>query len=347
MKRFAALYEVLDQTASTNEKVAAMAAYFAGAPAADAAWAVFFLTGRRLKRLLPPRLLAGWAMEAVGVPEWLFEESYGSVGDLAETIALLLDARPRSSEEGLSLAAWVEERVLSLKELPEEEQRARVLGWWSGLDRWQTFVLNKILTGELRVGVSQTLVERALAQAAGLDPATVARRLIDDWEPGDDFFRRLLSPGEGQAGASLPDPSRLDAPPELAVDAVLIYAGPGPGGRSLLTEYTFAVWSGAELVPFAKASTGLSDAEIVELDHWIRRHTVERFGPVRAVEPLQVFEVAFEGIAPSRRHRSGLAVRSPRIARWRTDKTPGEAATLEGVQALIGNSPLSDVPGKV
>ncbi len=115
MKRFADLYEALDRTTSTNEKVAALAGYFASAPPADAAWAVYFLTGRRLKRLLQARLLAGWAMEEAAVPEWLFEECYSSVGDLAETIALLLDSQSRRTEEALPLSVWVERRMLQLK----------------------------------------------------------------------------------------------------------------------------------------------------------------------------------------------------------------------------------------
>ena len=306
MKRFAALYEVLDRTASTNEKVAALAAYFAEAPAEDAAWAVFFLTGQRLKRLLPARLLAAWAMEQTAVPEWLFEDSYSSVGDLAETISLLLDGIPGAQPApDLPLSAWVTGRILPLRGLPPEEQRAQVTGWWSGLDRRQTFVLNKMLTGALRVGVSQTLVERALAQSP---------RLEDSAETPRDSGGRLA--------------------------AVLIYAQPGHGWRaSLLTDYTFAVWSegesGRELVPVAKTSVGLSEPEILELDGWIRRHTVQKFGPVRSVEPLQVFELAFEEIAHSPRHRSGIAVRSPRIARWRKDKKPEEADTLAGVRGML------------
>ena len=123
------------------------------------------------------------------------------------------------------------------------------------------------------------------------------------------------------------------------VDAVLIYAQSGHGRRAnLLTDYTFAVWSGGELVPVAKAYSGLSDPEILELDGWLRRHTVQKFGPVRSVEPLQVFELAFEGIALSPRHRSGVAVRFPRIARWRKDKKPEEADTLEGLKGLIGGA---------
>jgi DNA ligase-1 len=122
----------------------------------------------------------------------------------------------------------------------------------------------------------------------------------------------------------------------FSVDAVLIYAQPGSGRRaSLLTDYTFGVWHEGELVPFAKAYSGLSNEEIDELDRWIRRHTRERFGPVRHVEPVYVFELGFEGIARSTRHRSGIAVRFPRMLRWRKDKPAAEADTLETVKKLL------------
>jgi DNA ligase-1 len=120
------------------------------------------------------------------------------------------------------------------------------------------------------------------------------------------------------------------------IDAVLIYAQPGSGKRaSLLTDYTFGVWDNGELVPIAKAYSGLSNEEIAELDRWIRRHTRERFGPVRHVEPVHVFELGFEAIAPSSRHRSGVAVRFPRMLRWRKDKQPAEADTLESLRKML------------
>jgi len=121
-----------------------------------------------------------------------------------------------------------------------------------------------------------------------------------------------------------------------SIDAVLLYAQPGSGRRSnLLTDYTFAVWDGENLVPFAKAYSGLTDEEIGQVDHWIRRNTRERFGPVRSVEPTHVFELHFEGIQASNRHKSGIAVRFPRIARWRHDKRIEDADTLDGVKALL------------
>ena len=122
----------------------------------------------------------------------------------------------------------------------------------------------------------------------------------------------------------------------FSIDAVMVYAQPGSGRRALLhTDYTFAVRDGDALVPFAKAYSGLTDAEIRTLDAWIRRHTVEKYGPVRHVEPVQVFELAFEGIQESPRHKSGVAVRFPRIARWRTDKPASEADTIETLRAIL------------
>jgi DNA ligase-1 len=533
MRRFAELYDRLDRTSSTLDKVAALAAYLRDTPPGDAAWGIYFLTGRRLKRLLPARQLALWAGEAAGIAPWLFEEGYSSVGDLAETIALILDgiAKEISEEGDVPLAVWVEERILPLKQLQPEEQRERVVGYWRRLPRWEIFVLNKLLTGGLRVGVSQGLVERALAEVAGIPAPLVAHRLMGRWEPSGAFYagvvaaeeeiaedparpypfylasplepgadpaslgdsgewlvewkwdgiraqllRRegvthlwsrgeellterfpeivraaesLLPPGtvlDGEilafrdghplpfavlqkrigrksvsprllaeapvvfmaydlledggrdvrdlslierrllleariATASpffLPSPrvevegwgavaesrgrardmgveglmlKRLGSPyrsgrkrgdwwkwkiDPLSIDAVLVYAQPGHGRRAnLFTDYTFAVWRGSELAPVAKAYSGLSDPEIRELDAWIRRNTVEKFGPVRSVTPLQVFEIAFEGIARSPRHRSGIAVRFPRIARWRTDKTAEQADTLEALEALL------------
>jgi len=120
------------------------------------------------------------------------------------------------------------------------------------------------------------------------------------------------------------------------VDAVMVYAQAGHGKRSnLFTDYTFAVWDGDTLVPIAKAYSGLDNKEIAQLDKWIRKHTVERFGPVRSVKADQVFELAFEGINVSSRHKSGIAVRFPRIARWRQDLSAADADTLVEVKRLI------------
>ena len=528
MRAFADLYEALDTTTSTLAKVDAMARYFKSAPPEDAAWGLYFLTGRRLKRLLPTKALRGWAQELTGVQDWLFEESYAHVGDLAEVIALLLEAQLRREGDlsDVPLSQWVLGRILPLKALEPEAQRAQVTGWWRALPRRELFLLNKLLTGELRVGVSDTLVVRALAQAYGLEPAAVSHRLMGLWVPDAAFFARLVAAEVSDADASRPYPfflaSQLEgAPAELGpreewlvewkwdgirgqlvrrggraflwsrgeelvterypeiasaaaalpegtvldgeilayedgqplpfarlqrrigrqklsakvlaeapaafmaydlleeggedlrarplserrarleallagrdrlpvspavegatwealaeargasrergvegfmlkrlaspyghgrrrgdwwkwkvdpftVDAVLLYAHPGHGKRAALyTDYTFAVWNGGELTPVAKAYSGLTDAEIAKLDRWIRAHTKERFGPVRSVEPEQVFELHFEGIQPSPRHKAGVALRFPRIARWRHDKPPREADTLDRLRGLL------------
>jgi DNA ligase-1 len=122
----------------------------------------------------------------------------------------------------------------------------------------------------------------------------------------------------------------------LHIDGVLIYAQKGHGRRAdLFTDYTFGVWDGAVLVSFAKAYSGLTAAEIREVDAYVKKNTKEKFGPVRTVTPGLVFEIAFEGIQASPRHKSGIALRFPRIARWRKDKTIEQANSIEDLKALL------------
>ena len=537
MKRFAALVAAIDETTRTSEKVEAMVAYFKDAQPADAAWAVHFLSGERPKRLIAVRRLATWATEASDVPDWLFEQCYEAVGDLAETISLLLPEPTAPADRPLRV--WIAEHLLPLGEMDEHEQRAAILGAWQSLAGVERFVWNKLITGGFRVGVSQPLVIRALSRVSGLSEGVIAHRLSGRWAPDADAWTALVAeqttdtdvsrpypfylayaleeeietlgePQEWQvewkwdgiraqlvrrsgksylwsrgeelvterfpeiatAARLLPDGTvidgeimpwkdgrplpfaqlqrrigrktlgakileevpavliaydlleiagadvrehplawrrerlaevlampgvsrtlilspavgavawqdvraawfrareecaeglmlkRLDAPygvgrrrggwwkwkvQPYAVDAVMIYAQAGHGRRaSLSTDYTFAVWDGGALVPFAKAYAGLTDAEIRELDAWIRRNTVEKFGPVRSVKPEQVFELAFEGIQPSPRHKSGVAVRFPRIARWRTDKKPEDADTLETLRTLLRAAGASTADG--
>ena len=175
MKSFAALYAELDETTRIGEKVDALAAYFASTPPEDAAWAVHFLSGRRPRRLVGARKLAAWAMEAADVPEWLFAECYESVGDLAETISLLLPDSGASSDR--PLRHWVEERLLPLRGEDEATQRAEVQRAWAELDGPQAYVWNKLITGSFRVGVSRSLVVRALAQASGVPESASRCRL--------------------------------------------------------------------------------------------------------------------------------------------------------------------------
>jgi DNA ligase-1 len=527
MRHFANLYAALDETNSTNAKVAALVGYFRVAPPVDAAWAVYFLSGRRPRRAMNSRQLAEWAMEAASIPPWLWQESYDAVGDMAETITLLLPDAESSSQAPLH--EWVEERLLPLRDMDESSQREAVMAAWRELDTRQRFVFNKLITGAFRVGVSARLVTRALGKAFGLEQAVVAHRLMGNWEPTSAFYETLISDETDDADISRPYPfflaypideeplANLDDPdptawqaewkwdgiraqlirrrdetfiwsrgeelvtdryPEVAVladnlpdgtvldgellpwkdghvlpfgelqrrigrkkvgkkllkdvpvifmvydmmeldgedvrerplewrrekleplatevgfqvsplatgitwaslaeqrsqsrdrqveglmlkrksspyrvgrvrgdwwkwkvdpftvDAVLIYAQRGSGKRaSLYTDYTFAVWDEAgNLVPFAKAYSGLTNDEIREVDRFVRANAVESFGPVRSVKAELVFEIAFEGIRESSRHKSGIAVRFPRIQRWRRDKPPSEAATLETVRALL------------
>jgi DNA ligase-1 len=527
MKAFADLYAELDSTTKTNEKIDALTRYFTTAHSADVAWAVHFLIGRRPKRLIEIRKLVGWAIEEASIPEWLFSESYSAVGDLAETISLLLPAPAKSTTDSLSY--WVEDRLLPMKNWDDSLREQSLKQAWREMNERERFVWNKLITGEFRVGVSQRLVVRALAQASGVDANVLFHRLMGNWDPTADFARSVLAkesddadisrpypfclayPLEGEVedlgdtaewqaewkwdgirsqlirrqartfvwsrgeelvterfpeleklGGLLPDGIVIDGeimpwkngqPMEFAqlqrrigrkvlgpkilvevpvvlmaydlleyeaadireqplewrrerlaeivrraehsraivlservtadswqqlrelrgesrerhvegfmlkragspygvgrrrgdwwkwkiqpysVDAVLIYAQPGNGRRaSLFTDYTFAVWDNGELVPFAKAYSGLTDEEIRQVDAFVRRNTIEKFGPVRRVKPELVFELAFEGIQASPRHRSGIAVRFPRMARWRQDKAPAEADSIETLRAML------------
>jgi DNA ligase 1 len=175
VKEFAALFAALDETTRTTAKVDAMTSYFRTAQPADSAWAVQFLSGNRLTRLIPVRALAGWAAEVADVPEWLFEECYFAVGDLAETISLLLPAATHRSDA--TLHEWVENRILPLSRMSEEQRRAEVTRAWSELEGADRFVYNKLITGGFRVGVSRALVTRAVARATGLEEGVVAHRL--------------------------------------------------------------------------------------------------------------------------------------------------------------------------
>jgi DNA ligase-1 len=225
LQAFARLYDAIDSTTSTNAKVAAMADFFTSAPPADAAWAVFFLTGRRLKRLLNYALIHQWTMEATGIESWLVEECYAVVGDGAETAALLLDQMSGSTDRiagrpARSLAEWVEGRILPLRQMAPLQQQSEVTAWWRELDRLERFILLKLLTGEFRVGVSQTLVIRALAQASSLETPVVAARLMGDWTPSADWFEGVVSQEHTDDDRSRPYPFCLAAPLEQEPDTL-------------------------------------------------------------------------------------------------------------------------------
>ncbi len=564
MQSFAQLFQALDASTGTGDKVAALRGYFQAAPPADAAWAVYFLAGGKPRQVVPTALLRELACRGAGIDDWLFDACYQAVGDLAETIAHVLPPGSRRSHAGL--AEWIEQRLLPLRGLPPAEQAERVAACFDELDAPGRFLLVKLIGGGFRVGVARLLVQRALAEAAGLDAKLMAQRLVG-WTdaratPSAARYAELVAPagtqatgGPGSGGqpypfflahplqaepatlgepadwlvewkydgiraqvvkragqvwvwsrgeelvterfpevvqqaASWPDgtvvdgellvwpadserpgsfnllqqrigrktlPKKLlaDAPvallaydlleaegqdlreqpqqqrrlqlealaagqglrlsprvlaPDwpayaalraesrergveglmlkqmtsrygagrtkadgtwwkwkidaLSVDAVLIYAQAGHGRRaSVYTDYTFAVWSRPpadaaeaqavveaiarrepapdkasgtlQLLPFAKAYSGLSDGEFAAVDRVIRATTLEKFGPVRSVRPSLVFEIGFEGIHASPRHKSGVAVRFPRMLRIRLDKPLHEADAMPTLLALM------------
>ena len=229
MERFARLYDRLDGTTSTNARVAAMVAYFRDVPAADGAWAVWCLTGRRLKRLVPSRSLRQWGAEAAGLPDWLLEASYQHVGDLAETLNLLAP-EPEQTATAPPLHRLIEERIRPLGRLDEGDKRREVLAAWRELAGTERFLYNKLLTGALRVGVSRRLVTRALAELAGIDSGLMAHRLMGDWQPTPNSSRNCwptrptrTSIFQGLTPSSSPRRSSPNRPN---------WAPPGSGGQS-------------------------------------------------------------------------------------------------------------------
>src|SRR3954452_18937723 len=196
MQRFTELYFALDQTTRTAEKVAALVQYFADAEPADAAWALFFLTGNRLKRLISTGLLRDWIAETAALPPWLIEECYDAVGDLAEALALLVPTHEGAATEPLH--ELVERRMLALRDLPPEQQKRIVQQAWRDLSQPQCLVWHKLITGEFRVGVARTLVIRALATVGKVPPATMAHRLMGDWQPTAESYLSLLSGGASE-----------------------------------------------------------------------------------------------------------------------------------------------------
>lgn len=538
MKRFTRLFQQIDATTSTNEKVRALQAYFQEEKPANAVWAIYLLLGKTRKRLITSRVLRDVFLQISDIPEWLFEDCYAHVGDSAEVISLLLTdvVAQAESDSTPALHKWMEEIIPQVKAIASEAAlKELIVSWWLSLNPQEVFVLNKVLTGAFRVGVSDKLVIKGLSAAHHIPEPVLAHRLMGTFDPTVEFYTQLIQPEEPRTGAvsarspsqpypfflasqleedrfadeefsrwqaewkwdgiraqvirrarevfiwsrgedliteqfpeiaayflTLPDglvfdgeilcwqgdrplnfnclqkrlgrkrvtpkimqenpahfiaydllehngldlreqtlrdrrqllidtlhnadarfvslsktlsfasmqdlrsrreQSRehgaeglvikaIDSPylvgrkrgywwkykvDPMSLDAVLIYAQAGSGKRAnLFTDYTFALWKGDELVPFAKAYSGLDNKEIDELDKWIRKHTIEKFGPVRSVEPIHVFEIGFEGISQSNRHKSGIAVRFPRILRWRTDKPMQEADTIESALKLLG-----------
>ena len=525
MQIFAELIHRLDQSTKTGDKLDALAWFFGHASDSDSVWVIAIFSHRRPKRQVSTKQLRTWCQEKAGIPDWLFEESYQAVGDLAETIALLLPST--TGTHNLTLTEWID-WLQNLEKDAEEVKKTKILTAWDQFTSLERFVFNKLITGGFRIGVSQNLLIQALSKFAELSQAQVAHRLMGNWNPEKMSLQELLHSDNSEEDYSKPYPfflahpieidflenstvpewiaewkwdgirgqlirrgqqsfiwSRgeelvndkfpeildfldqvpdgtvldgellafqegvplpfsvlqtritrktlskkvlLEAPvsfmafdllewkgkdlrneplsrrkvlleelvnsvnhpklklsetitftswEELAqvrenarelqteglmlkkkesnyetgrkrgswwkwklnpmhIDGVLIYAQKGHGRRAdLFTDYTFGVWDGETLVSFAKAYSGLTDAEIREVDAYVKKNTKEKFGPVRTVTPGLVFEIAFEGIQASPRHKSGIALRFPRISRWRKDKPIDQANSLADLKALL------------
>lgn len=521
MERLNQLFKELDQTTSTLKKVESLRCYFSEVPPEDACWGLYIISGEKIPTKINRTFLQESFCAFINMPLWLFKESYYHVGDLSETMALLRGPLVQAATPG-ALGKFIQEELLTLKNLTDDQKKEKLHQWWSSFDESILFLLHKCFTGGLRVGVSKNLLIQALAQVAGVDKETMSFRLMGDYEPTPKYYQNLLVQDVTIERKSKPYPYFLASPTEspdeefknweewcvewkwdgiraqiikrdgevflwsrgeelindsfpevlkqamllpdgtvidgellpfkngevksfaelqtrlnrkkvskkdlettpisimaydllewggvdirektlkerreiletihvfplsklihvsnyteaqtlrlesrdrgvegfmmkrwnspyqvgrkrgdwwkwkidpLTIDCVLLYAQSGSGRRSnLYTDYTLAVWKDKELIPVTKAYSGLTDQELGDMDKWIKKNTLEKFGPVRSVKPEHVFEIGFEGIQESNRHKAGVALRFPRILRWRKDKKPEEADTLENVKKLL------------
>ena len=535
MKRFAELIMKLATTTKTTAKLEAIRAYFSEANSEDKIWVIALFTGRRPKRSINSALLRNSCMQAAKIDPWLFEECYHTVGDLAETISLLIPESIIDTRDIIEYSLSYYMNLLRNMGKEDDDLKALfVVDAWRQMNRSEIFVFNKLMTGGFRIGVSQKLMVNAIAKTTAVSPSIIAHRIMGDWNPATISFDELMSTEHSAADDSKPYPfylayalendvsdlgnenewqaewkwdgirgqiikrndelfvwSRgeelmtdkfpeykilqellpngtaidgeiisLAAPPEegnfaplpfsalqtrigrknitakelkqapvgfiaydivevngedirmtsmverrkkleeiinkinvpflhlspviefknwdelidirkqsrdkgsegimlkrkeseykdgrkrgdwwkwkidpLTIDAVMIYAQKGSGRRSnLYTDYTFAVKDGDKLVTFAKAYSGLTDKEFAQVDNFVKRNSIEKFGPVRTVKPELVFELAFEGIAESKRHKSGVALRFPRMSRWRKDKKVEDINTLDDLKMML------------
>ena len=535
---FAALVTQISSSTKTNDKLEALAEYFTLAEDKDKVWVIALFSGRRPRRIVSSTLLAEWCTELANIPPWLFLECYSTVGDLGETIALLLPESLNKEDKGESLSYYLE-KFIEIEKQDESVRKQFIIDSWQQMNTSERFVFNKLITGNFRIGVSQKMMVNAISKIVDLSSSVIAHRISGNWYPVTTTFSQLLSedtvsadyskpypfylayaledepstlgePSEWQAewkwdgirgqmikrnnelyvwsrgeelmtekfpeyfilkdllpngvvfdgeiipfkiskaspngggleGAVLPfavlqtrigrknitKKQLLDAPicffaydlleyncedwrnkplserreqlekilapinqhsiklseiisftdwdqladlrktsremnsegimlkrknsiyqvgrkrgdwwkwkiEALTIDCVMVYAQKGSGRRSnLYTDYTFAVKDGDKLVTFTKAYSGLTDKEFAQVDNFVKRNSIEKFGPVKTVKPELVFEIAFEGIAASNRHKSGVALRFPRISRWRKDKKVDEINTIEDLKAML------------
>jgi DNA ligase-1 len=215
MNEFVDLFLKLDQTNKTNDKVEALEDFFRHAPPSDRLWAIALFTGRQPKRTISSRYLREWVMEKTQLPEWLYEETAHVVGDLAETVALLLPQH--TSPKTSSLTDWMVV-IQHLTHQSLEEKKAAILTLWDQLDSREKWVFNKVLIGGFRLGVSQNLIVRALANVTGLEANVVAHRLMGDWHPATVSLDFLYIQAEEQAHATRPYPFCLAYPLDMDLE---------------------------------------------------------------------------------------------------------------------------------
>ncbi len=527
LELFAQLVTELSTSTKTNDKLQSLVDYFATAPDDDKVWVIAIFSGRRPRRAVNSRLMREWCSEITNYPSWLFDECYHTVGDLAETLALLLPETKKDEQVNKSLSYYLE-TFISIEKQDEAIRKKFIVDSWNQMNKDERFVFNKLITGSFRIGVSQKTIVNALGKVVDLTPSVIAHRISGNWDPVTTSFNELLSESASVSDFSKPypfylayaleeAPETLGSPEEwqaewkwdgirgqvikrnnelfvwsrgeelmtdkfpeyfilkdllpdgvvidgeiipavngnplpfavlqtrigrknigkkqlqeapicffaydlleynyedwrertliertkkleeiilpiwnnaiqisqvisftswselaelrknsremnsegimlkrkdsnykvgrkrgdwwkwkidpLTIDCVMVYAQKGSGRRSnLYTDYTFAVKDGDKLVTFTKAYSGLTDKEFAQIDNFVKRNSIEKFGPVRTVKPELVFEIAFEGIAASSRHKSGVALRFPRMSRWRKDKTVDEINTIEDLKAML------------
>lgn len=527
LELFADLVSEISTSTKTNEKIQSLVDYFAIAPDADKVWVIAIFSGRRPRRAVNSRLMREWCIEMANIPEWLFNECYHTVGDLSETLALLLPYAKNGDQKTENLSNYLE-KFISIEKEDESIRKNFIVNSWQQMNKNERFVFNKFITGSFRIGVSQKTIVNALAKVVELSPSVIAHRISGNWDPVTTTFKELLSENVSLSDFSKPYPFYLayaidgdvenlgninewqaewkwdgirgqiikrnnelfvwsrgeelmtDKFPEyfilkdllpdgvvldgeiipaeqgkplpfavlqtrigrkniskkqlqeapisffaydlleynyedwrgkslterrkkleeiltpiknnaiqiseiihfnswnelaelrkksremnsegimlkrknsnykvgrkrgdwwkwkidpLTIDCVMVYAQKGSGRRSnLYTDYTFAVKEGDKLVTFTKAYSGLTDKEFAQIDNFVKRNSIEKFGPVRTVKPELVFEIAFEGIAASNRHKSGVALRFPRMSRWRKDKTVDEINTMDDLKEML------------
>lgn len=556
MKHFTALLTALDESSTDHEAIAAIRHFFREADARDAAWALHFLSGRKMSRCVSAASLRAWAAEASSLPEWLVDECAETVGDVAEALALILP----DGTEALRLYELIEQRLLRARGASESVQKLLVLATWLALGTRERVIWNQLLLGTFRSPVAARVVVGAIAAIAGIEPPLMAYRIAGDWLPTAENFGRLIDetpdahaaivrpypfqlsvaldlplpalgpatdwqiewkwgglraqiirrggeslvwsadeewltqpfPEVARAADAIPDgtvldgelvawiggspapfsrlqrrlglknpstkksgalpvvfiasdllewnsedwrprplverrrqleavvsqlraPDRFDDAPDLfgvatepaaslavvrvseilpaadwdsaaayrddararhvggllikrraapygagreigdgwewsveplVLKVVLINAQLGDGARAhLYSHYTVGLWSDGNLVPVAKTDSGLSDADCAKVDAFVRSHITAKFGPIRAVQPELVFELAFDSVRPSSRHKIGIALDRPRLHRCRLDVAPSEADSIETLRALLPREDFDDRAG--